>query len=118
MCFACEVKDNTCDHRCFGATVISALEGKFKCMQEALMLLAYAHPSSSPAAHLLSPKRRQRCSAVLNGALMQRSTGNKRSALDRLCRQLVVVHQEMCASGVLAGGALDLGDALPQRQTS
>jgi hypothetical protein len=82
------------------------------------MLLAYAQPSSSPAAHLMSPKRRQRCALALNGALMQRSSGHKRSGLDRLCRQLVTVHQEMGTSGVLAGGTVvDLAQVLPQGGT-
>jgi hypothetical protein len=99
---------------CIGAVLIPGQGDACVCVQEALMLLAYSHPSSSPAAHLLSPKKRQRSASVLNGALMQRLTGHKRSALDRLCRQLVTVHQEMGTSGVLAAGALDLCDVLPQ----
>ena len=87
-------------------------------MQEALMLLAYNKPSSSPAAHLLSSERRHQSASMLNGALMQRSSGHRRSGLDRLCRQLVAVHQEMAASGVLAAGALDLGDVFTQKPAS
>lgn len=82
------------------------------------MLLAYSKPSRSPAAHLLSAERRQRSASALNGALMQRISGHRRSGLDRLCRQLVAVHQEMATSGVLAAGALDLGDVLTQDNAS
>lgn len=87
-------------------------------VQEALVLLAYNKPSSSPTAHFLSPERRQRSASVLNGALMKRSSGHRRSGLDRLCRQLVAVHQEMASSGVLAAGALDLREVLSQSHTS
>lgn len=64
-------------------------------MQEALTLLAYQQPSSSPAGHLFGEKPRRGCADAANAVLMQLQGASKDSRLELLCQQAAAVRNEL-----------------------
>lgn len=81
-------------------------------LQDALSLIAYDEPHSSPQGYLLGEQHKLDLAATVNAAILQQKGRWHESKLERLLKQLRVVAQELRDIGEPSAGLLDLSKLL------
>jgi len=76
-------------------------------LQDALSLLAYDDPASSPCGHLLRPQAREALAAKVNGALLGRRGAPREPAIERIYRQAAAALEELRWVGDPRAAVLD-----------
>jgi len=77
-------------------------------LKDALALLAYPDPATSPVAHVLLPARRHAVAETLNEALLEQQREPKESRLRRLCKHALLVGEELEANEIPGARLIDL----------